>query len=163
MRLPDLRQEFAQRKRHGQMHDACMVRYVDLVRSVASADEQTFLLHCLRQQLSVRALLSFCQFFHSCLTVFCHRVFALLAMQPPVIGIACDSESDEVANAITPFHGELLNSNQGRARVGVLQECPVFRVPKRAKTSLVATNGEKPAFGTASRVYNTVYNRQRHE
>ena len=31
MRLPDLRQEFAQRKRHGQMHDACMVRYVDLV------------------------------------------------------------------------------------------------------------------------------------
>jgi hypothetical protein len=31
MRLPDLRQEIAQCKRHGQMHDACMVHYVDLV------------------------------------------------------------------------------------------------------------------------------------
>ena len=30
MRLPDLRQEIAQGRRHGQMHDACMVRYVDL-------------------------------------------------------------------------------------------------------------------------------------
>jgi hypothetical protein len=31
VRLPDLRQEIAQRSQHGQMHDACMVRYVDLV------------------------------------------------------------------------------------------------------------------------------------
>jgi hypothetical protein len=31
MRLPNLRQEIAQCKRHGQMHDACMVHYVDLV------------------------------------------------------------------------------------------------------------------------------------
>ena len=31
MRLPDLREEIAQCRRHGQMHDACMVRYVDLV------------------------------------------------------------------------------------------------------------------------------------
>jgi hypothetical protein len=31
IRLPDLRQEIAQCSRHGQMHDACMVRYVDLV------------------------------------------------------------------------------------------------------------------------------------
>jgi hypothetical protein len=31
MRLPDLRQEIAQCRHHGQMHDACMVRYVDLV------------------------------------------------------------------------------------------------------------------------------------
>ena len=31
IRLPDLRQEIAQCRRHGQMHDACMVRYVDLV------------------------------------------------------------------------------------------------------------------------------------
>jgi len=31
MRLPDLREEIAQCKRHGQMHDACMVRYVDLI------------------------------------------------------------------------------------------------------------------------------------
>jgi len=30
IRLPDLRQEIAQCRRHGQMHDACMVRYVDL-------------------------------------------------------------------------------------------------------------------------------------
>src|SRR5215475_2246510 len=29
MRLPDLRQEIAQGRRHGQMHDACMVRYVE--------------------------------------------------------------------------------------------------------------------------------------
>ena len=31
MRLPDLRSEIAQCRRMGQMHDACMVRYVDLV------------------------------------------------------------------------------------------------------------------------------------
>jgi hypothetical protein len=31
IRLPDLRQEIAQCRRHGQMHDAWMVRYVDLV------------------------------------------------------------------------------------------------------------------------------------
>jgi len=31
MRLPDLHEEIAQCRRHGQMHDACMVRYVDLV------------------------------------------------------------------------------------------------------------------------------------
>jgi hypothetical protein len=31
MRLPDLREEIAQCKRHGQLHDSCMVRYVDLV------------------------------------------------------------------------------------------------------------------------------------
>ena len=29
MRLPDLREEIAQCRRHGQMHDACMVRYPD--------------------------------------------------------------------------------------------------------------------------------------
>jgi hypothetical protein len=29
--LPDLREEIAQCGRHGQMHDACMVRYVDLI------------------------------------------------------------------------------------------------------------------------------------
>ena len=32
MRLPDLREEIAQCERQGKMHDACMVRYVDLVR-----------------------------------------------------------------------------------------------------------------------------------
>ena len=31
IRLPDLRQEIAQCERHSQMHDACMVRYVDLI------------------------------------------------------------------------------------------------------------------------------------
>ena len=31
IRLPDLRWEIAQCRRRGQMHDACMVRYVDLV------------------------------------------------------------------------------------------------------------------------------------
>ena len=31
MRLPDLREEIAQCSRHGQTHDACMVRYVDLI------------------------------------------------------------------------------------------------------------------------------------
>jgi hypothetical protein len=31
IRLPDLRQEIAQCERFGQMHDACMVRYVDLI------------------------------------------------------------------------------------------------------------------------------------
>ena len=31
IRLPDLRQEIAQCERHRQMHDACMVRYVDLI------------------------------------------------------------------------------------------------------------------------------------
>jgi hypothetical protein len=31
MRLPDLREEIAQCKRQGQMHDACMVRYIDLI------------------------------------------------------------------------------------------------------------------------------------
>ena len=30
IRLPDLREEISQCERHGQMHDACMVRYVDL-------------------------------------------------------------------------------------------------------------------------------------
>src|SRR5262249_9589608 len=30
-RLPDLREEIAQCSRHGQTHDACMVRYVDLI------------------------------------------------------------------------------------------------------------------------------------
>jgi|RhiMetStandDraft_8_1073273.scaffolds.fasta_scaffold27386_2 hypothetical protein len=31
IRLPDLREEIAQCERRGLMHDACMVRYVDLV------------------------------------------------------------------------------------------------------------------------------------
>ena len=31
MRLPDLREEIAQCGLHGQPHDACMVRYVDLI------------------------------------------------------------------------------------------------------------------------------------
>ena len=30
IRLPDLREEIAECERHGKMHDACMVRYVDL-------------------------------------------------------------------------------------------------------------------------------------
>ena len=30
MRLPDLREEIARCRRHGQTHDVCMVRYVDL-------------------------------------------------------------------------------------------------------------------------------------
>ena len=30
-RLPDLREEIAQCGRHGQTHDACMVRYIDLL------------------------------------------------------------------------------------------------------------------------------------
>jgi hypothetical protein len=31
MQLPDLRKEIAQCERRGKMHDACMVRYVDVV------------------------------------------------------------------------------------------------------------------------------------
>src|SRR5262245_47788487 len=31
--LPDLRQEIAHCERHGKMHDACMVRYPDLIPS----------------------------------------------------------------------------------------------------------------------------------
>ena len=31
IRLPDLREESAKCERHGKMHDACMVRYVDLI------------------------------------------------------------------------------------------------------------------------------------
>ena len=31
IRLPDLREEIAKCDRHGKMHDACMVRYVDLI------------------------------------------------------------------------------------------------------------------------------------
>jgi len=31
IRLPDLREEIAQCRRQGQMHDTCMVRYVDLM------------------------------------------------------------------------------------------------------------------------------------
>ena len=31
IRLPDLRKKSHNARRHGQMHDACMVRYVDLV------------------------------------------------------------------------------------------------------------------------------------
>jgi hypothetical protein len=31
IRLPDLREQIAQCSRHGQMHDACGVHYVDLV------------------------------------------------------------------------------------------------------------------------------------
>jgi hypothetical protein len=31
IRLPDLREEIAQCRRLGQMHNACMVRYVDLI------------------------------------------------------------------------------------------------------------------------------------
>jgi hypothetical protein len=34
--LPDMREEIAQCRRHGQMHDACMVRYIDLVPQDAS-------------------------------------------------------------------------------------------------------------------------------
>ena len=33
IQMPDLRWEISQCRRHGQMHDACMVRYVDLVSS----------------------------------------------------------------------------------------------------------------------------------
>jgi hypothetical protein len=32
MRLPDLQEEIAQCERRGLMHNACMARYVDLVR-----------------------------------------------------------------------------------------------------------------------------------
>ena len=32
IRLPDLRQEISQCRRHGQMHDACMFHYVELTR-----------------------------------------------------------------------------------------------------------------------------------
>ena len=31
IRLPDLREEIAQCDRHNKMHDACMVRYVNLI------------------------------------------------------------------------------------------------------------------------------------
>ena len=31
IRSPDLREGISQCERHGQMHDACMVRYVDLI------------------------------------------------------------------------------------------------------------------------------------
>jgi len=31
IRLPDLREEIAHCERRGRMHDACMVRYVDLI------------------------------------------------------------------------------------------------------------------------------------
>jgi hypothetical protein len=31
IRLPDLREEIVPCERHGKMHDACMVRYVDLI------------------------------------------------------------------------------------------------------------------------------------
>jgi hypothetical protein len=34
MRLPDLREEIAQCSHHGQMLDACIVRYVDLIPKV---------------------------------------------------------------------------------------------------------------------------------
>jgi hypothetical protein len=33
IRLPDLREEIAQCERRGQTHDACMVRYFDLIPS----------------------------------------------------------------------------------------------------------------------------------
>jgi hypothetical protein len=36
IRLPDLREEIAQCGRKGQTHDACMVRYVDLVATQLS-------------------------------------------------------------------------------------------------------------------------------
>jgi hypothetical protein len=32
IRLPDLREDIAQCGRKGQMHEACMVRYIDLIR-----------------------------------------------------------------------------------------------------------------------------------
>jgi hypothetical protein len=35
MRLPDLREEIAKCRRHGQMDDACMVRYLDLLPRVS--------------------------------------------------------------------------------------------------------------------------------
>jgi hypothetical protein len=31
IRLPDLREVIAKCERHGEMHDACLVRYVDLI------------------------------------------------------------------------------------------------------------------------------------
>jgi hypothetical protein len=31
MRVPDLRWEISQCRRHGKMHDVCMVRYIDLI------------------------------------------------------------------------------------------------------------------------------------
>ena len=34
IRLPDLREEIAQCSRHEQMHDACIVHYVDLIPKV---------------------------------------------------------------------------------------------------------------------------------
>ena len=46
MRLPDLRQEIAQCRRHGQMHDACMVRYVDLVPLGQSLTAAAFIHLC---------------------------------------------------------------------------------------------------------------------
>ena len=33
IRLPDMREEIAECRRYGQMHDVCMVRYVDLAAS----------------------------------------------------------------------------------------------------------------------------------
>jgi hypothetical protein len=36
IRLPDLREEIAKCRRHGQTHDACKVRYVDLVATQLS-------------------------------------------------------------------------------------------------------------------------------
>jgi len=50
-RLPDLREKIAQCGRHVQMHDACMVHYLDLmpptwvIRSVIQLGEKA---HCLR-------------------------------------------------------------------------------------------------------------------
>jgi hypothetical protein len=38
IRLPDLREEIAQCDRMGKMHDACMVRYVDLVPKTPDAN-----------------------------------------------------------------------------------------------------------------------------
>ena len=53
MRLPDLRQEIAQCRRHGQMHDACMVRYVDLVPPVFSRAGRTSVFRFRRQNIGL--------------------------------------------------------------------------------------------------------------
>src|SRR5262245_3336877 len=86
-------------------------------------------------------------------------------MQPPVIRIACDNESDEVANAITPFHGELPSTtsrlsltSQPRVLAWSVQS---FRGSTKSQNVAGATKSEKAASVTTCRVRRAVDNGQR--
>src|SRR5262252_280402 len=87
-------------------------------------------------------------------------------MQPPVIGTACDSETDEVANAITPFHGELPSTTSGLSLTSqprmLAWSVQSFRGSKKSQNVAGSTKSENAASVMACRMRRAVDNGQRH-